>query len=376
MSFNFINIEIPNLGPLIQPIKSNWELALVVTAIILMPAFSYWRKLITEKFIEKKPPNAKDQLIKEIICYNQGKVAEVQYISANLHKFLRVSLADYKENPQEEKKENIAKIVEGLEGYLATEIAKIARKNFNYIQEHYKHRHPVKPRICLKSNYISNQGSEQVEQIFPIARCDMSANTASVGCRLEENTGFHYIKKTGRFFVEGNIPKKCTDPENPYKNPRINLPAAKNYRKNYALAFLNLFLPNITWRVLSFLPDYMSDKKWETCWNRSAGEPRSDEDSYKSTLIIPLTFWNNPELCQDFLTGLDLFEEDNLHNGKARAILGYLCFDHADTNYFNTASDVSMGYIVADMLCLYMAVLSNYTRTSQTYSEAVQLVTE
>ncbi len=90
------------------------------------------------------------------------------------------------------------------------------------------------------------------------------------------------------------------------------------------------------------------------------------ETCYKSTLIIPITFYNNT-LQEEFLSrfGMNNFE---------RTIFGYLCFDHIETEYFNDAMDVDFGYIVADILSLYLVTTLIYTKRSTTYEHANELI--
>ena len=82
---------------------------------------------------------------------------------------------------------------------------------------------------------------------------------------------------------------------------------------------------------------------------------------YKSTLIIPLTLWNN-KLAKLFV------EKFNMKDVE-RTIFGYLCFDHIETYYFYEDFDVNAGYIFADLLSLYLLTYIIYIEQSTTYKK-------
>ena len=51
-----------------------------------------------------------------------------------------------------------------------------------------------------------------------------------------------------------------------------------------------------------------------------------------------------------------------------RMIFGYLCFDHEEAGYFQK-DDVSVGYIIADIISLYAFNRLNYTEYSNTFEK-------
>ena len=52
-----------------------------------------------------------------------------------------------------------------------------------------------------------------------------------------------------------------------------------------------------------------------------------------------------------------------------RTIFGFLCFDHVDENYFDQENDVSVGYVFADLLSMYVFTRLIYMEISKTYSK-------
>ncbi len=57
-----------------------------------------------------------------------------------------------------------------------------------------------------------------------------------------------------------------------------------------------------------------------------------------------------------------------------RLILAYLCIDHVDTNYFVRELDVQMGYVMADMLSIYLFLRWQLTVASETDVSAQELI--
>jgi hypothetical protein len=51
-----------------------------------------------------------------------------------------------------------------------------------------------------------------------------------------------------------------------------------------------------------------------------------------------------------------------------------LCFDHPKENYFDEDKDVSVGYVFADILSLYVFVRLIYTEMSKTYGKVEEFM--
>ena len=72
-----------------------------------------------------------------------------------------------------------------------------------------------------------------------------------------------------------------------------------------------------------------------------------------------MTLWNN-SLSDSFK---DLINISNIE----RSIFGFLCLDHPESGYFQEEKDVNVGYIIADLLSLYLINRLNYTDNSKTF---------
>jgi hypothetical protein len=55
-------------------------------------------------------------------------------------------------------------------------------------------------------------------------------------------------------------------------------------------------------------------------------------------------------------------------------ILGFLCLDHHYSDFFNESDDISIGYILADILSLYLIQQLVCTEYSGTYERARAII--
>ncbi len=152
-----------------------------------------------------------------------------------------------------------------------------------------------------------------------------------------------------------DIPKEAKSGE--YFNPRLIKEAVSNYTPENRIK-----------RCMRTKNKVYIDENWINCWKRAGTEDGQSikphyRTCYKSTLIIPLTLWNN-KLDKRFL------QKFNIKNVN-RTIFGYLCFDHIETDYFNPVVDVDFGYIFADILSLYLLVRFIFVNQSATYNEVM-----
>ena len=179
-------------------------------------------------------------------------------------------------------------------------------------------------------------------------------------CSVHENKGFNHVRENGRYYLCQNIPRETQKGE--YYNPRLLKQAVDNYKPK------NRIVRHMKSRKNNFI-----DEDWLNCWRliESDGGPPVKphyRSCYKSTLIIPITLWNN-KLNKHFLSKFN-FPEVN------RTIFGYLCFDHIETNFFNPVFDVDIGYIFADILSLYLLIRFVFVDQSATYSAVRQYLSE
>lgn len=68
------------------------------------------------------------------------------------------------------------------------------------------------------------------------------------------------------------------------------------------------------------------------------------------------------------------FKIEEIESKNDRAIYGFLCFDNHKSNYFIEDIDVSIGYIFADILSLYLIERLRYTKYSETFNIALKKI--
>lgn len=287
--------------------------------------------------------------LREVICYNQGEYIQYSFLAGECHKTLKDA---FRESPTHI--DTLRQLCGKLEGFLNKQLYYVSLQNFRFLKAYFRDPHDKEPRICIKGNYKKGATDHIVQLIR-----DKKVNYQS-DYPLEDNSGFVFVKNHGRYFKCDDIPKSIVT--DGYRNARIDTNLARAYYEQNAAS-----------ADLSDNHGLHFDESWVKCWAPPQGEgnPPVDPNScYKSTVIIPMTLWNN-KLAPPFLMRLREKQKREI-NTEARTILGYLCFDHVETDYFNDDMDIDVGYIFADILSLYMMTRSIYTELSTTYSKVMQ----
>lgn len=281
-------------------------------------------------------------LIHKAVCFHQGELAQYFCLAAELHKKLRLALED--DNPI---METVRTRHLALTDFLNRNLYRIWDRTqedlHHYFELSQRSKKPI--RCCIKSTEVRDKN----EYIVPVFR-DASVRYDS-SCQVQMNTGFRWIKETGRYFCCPDIPAWAKDRK--YVNPRLNGEGVKLYRS-----------PNFFARIL-----YNDDQEWIKCWKQQGEEtPNVLLDCYKSTLIIPMTLMNN-QIDPEFQRITSIGQVGRTH-------FGFLCFDHQETRFFNERSDVEIGYIFADLLSLYFITRLVFVGLSTTYNKAVGMTAE
>lgn len=287
--------------------------------------------------------------IKDIVCFNQGEIAQYTYLSSVFHKALKECLLKDEKNFQD-----ISLHFRALSDYLNKNLERICKRNFKLLQDYFSDRSLPMPRVCLKVN----EGDEKISDLF---REDSSSYQEAF--YLQDNTGFAYVIEKGRYFLCNNIPLSYIRGE--YKNSRLDDSQVDDYK------FIAL-LGGLIGRKKG------NDRHWAKLWKSRSDDLDQTESlkginrsCYKSTIIIPMTLWNN-DLSEDY----KLIMGNNLGINSfsiERTIFGFLCFDDVVINYF-TKRDVDVGYVVADLLSLYFITYLNYSNWSKTFIKASELL--
>ena len=277
----------------------------------------------------------------KFICYHQGEFIQYAFLAGEYHKSMKI---EFLKNEKDISK--IQKKHDELLEYLNEKLGYIVIRSFEMIQAFFEGRKLKPPRVCIKVNFDPDK--ETVTALFRDQKVKYISD-----CSVNENKGFQYIKENGKYYLCQDIPKEAKAGE--YFNPRLIKEAVSNYSPESRIK------KYIRTKRKNFIDD-----NWVNCWKRtSLDNGQSIEpyyrNCYKSTLIVPLTLWNN-KLDKRFL------EKFNIENVN-RTIFGYLCFDHVETEYFDPVLDVDFGYIFADILSLYLLIRFIFVNQSATYNK-------
>lgn len=309
------------------------------------------QKPITEtaKFIARHHYHSKVQkksenilpLLNNLICYNQGSLIEYSLLAAERHKKIK---DEYRKKLRN--KSLIHSLMEELMSYLNNELFRVSLTNFDYLRQYFSGRHEEKPRICLKGNF-KTQNRDTIISVFR----DKSVNYVS-DCDIEQNSGFYYIYKTGKYYINNNIPESI---QHGYKNPRINNDQVKLYLRHHGSSVSSLIQ-----KKNKNIP-----RSWAECWN-NYNEDKDSSDFYKFTLVIPMTLMT-ANLSAEFKKKIKVETSES-----ERIILGFLCIDHVEADYFVEEVDVPIGYIFSDLLSQYVMTRLIYTEISDTFQKVDQ----
>lgn len=271
------------------------------------------------------------QAIKKAVCFNQGEYLQYTFLTAEKHRTLKDT---FRERPDDFP--TLTRLFQELTDYVNRHFYEDVHENFKLLHAYFHKRGNKMPRICLKGNF-KTPNKEKIVSVFRDRIVSYDSDT-----EIEKNYGFQYIYKTGTYYIENNIPKAVM--EDRYTNPRLDNSLVKELMRK---------------------SDNTPAKLWRDCW---IGDKSDASSCYKSTLIIPMTLWNN-RVDEEFK---ELFNMENVD----RTIFGFLCFDHVDENYFDQEHDVSVGYVFADLLSMYVFTRLTYMEISKTYSAIEKQLSE
>lgn len=262
-------------------------------------------------------------LLRDVVCKNQGMLSEYWYQSAELHKELRIAFTPPRKNRSE-----IKELASNLVKELNANLFKATKANFNLLHEVFEGRDKIQPRICIKG-YFKTEKEGQIITVF-------RDRVASDHHKTPEgsNTGFDYVVENGTYYLCNDLPKAAF--QGRYINPRLNVKKIENKTNRWA---------------------GLGRQNWDLYWL-----DQTKDSHYKSTLIIPMTFWNN-HFESNFIRALDVFP-----NSK-RTIFGFLCLDHVRSNFFNEELDVSVGYMYADFISMYLFARAVFIEISKTFEK-------
>ena len=285
-------------------------------------------------------------VINDCICELQAGLAQYYIMSAVKHMKL-------KEAVNGDDVEGIVSSFSDLDEYLWDSLKEALEISHKYIKKYFSDRSRFPPRITIKAPY----GESQIVDLY---RKDKSPFSEFL---VDENSAFKYIKDTGMYYICNDIPLAVS--EEKYKNKRIN---GQMVRNNYSQPGM------IKKGYMKVIGQPEVDAAWESCWDTGSPDNRPHTEScYKSTLVVPMTLIN-ASLRREFLNymfdGEEILQKDDEYK---KLMFGFLCVDHRHTGYFNHESDVRIGYIIADLLSLFLVTRVMCTTKSRTYQYAKEI---
>jgi MarR family protein len=287
---------------------------------------------------ELDPTAAPAKQINNIVCYHQGRFIQYMYMAAEKHKKLKNELDNGCDVAQVN--EDARDLIE----FINSEFYQATHTTFSMLKEYFLCSRSSAPRVCLKGGF-PDEASDKVRAIFRDGVVDYDSSTEA-----KNNTGYLQVIATGRYYLQNNIPDAFA--RNEYVNPRLD-----GHRLSAGAG----------------TGGGLYEPSWDELWNDYSPEKAGDASFYKSTLIVPLTFWNNslsPEFKRAVASKGDVFGSTG---GIGKTIFGFLCFDHRHVDYFVEA-DISVGYVAADLLSMYIFTRRMYTDMSESFQRVREIL--
>jgi hypothetical protein len=283
----------------------------------------------------------------QVMSYNQSEFINYGFKAYKRHTKLKELFDDLsQEESSSDKKENLKAGLSELEDYINNSLKEICKSNFRYAISFFKERKlGDKTRICIKAVY-----NGKIHTIFRSKPHPYSK--LFTGFPIESNTAFNSICSGQDHYICNDIPKLIND---------------GIYKKSY-------------YRNCKPFRNQKSDKpdiEWRRCWvySPTGDEGSSDrelyannETCYKSTLVVPLILTNR---VGDEI--LDYLEQESHSNGT---MLGFLCFDHQNINFFNEETDIYLAKFFADIISIYFFQNMAFGNCSSFFQNAKLLLSE
>jgi len=281
------------------------------------------------------------KLFNDFICFNQGELAQFNFLAGEFHKPLKDELRKEVINT-----EVLRNHFENLTEKISKLTAEAFNSNCQTIEQYFIDRSKNPPRFCVKANKDG--------RVFDIFR--PNPEYFSLTYSYKDNTGCESVVDTGKYYICNNVPKAIQNEE--YNNPRIDCIKVRRRIRDDGT--------------------FENENDWYDCWQSNSSSETNEikrphkSSCYKSTLIIPITLLRN-KLDDSFRSH---FRIPKLNNQMeiSRAIYGFFCIDHVEPNYFNEDLDVKAGYIFADIMSLYIITGLMFTEYSGSYNRVKEMI--
>lgn len=270
--------------------------------------------------------------LRSFICFNQKQAIKYEYVISERHKNLRIAF----ENKVDDKE--LEELFDSLiiDSYL--EIVKIYNSNKPLIEDLFKEliKDDEPPRITVKTI----QDNQEVLNIY------RSSNPANFNLtKIKDNTGFKELLENNLYsYINNDISQSFIDGE--YYNPRLDY-NLKEELKNKEI-------------------------EWKDCWKLEDEDKElgiETPEYYTSTLILPMSIRSDNDDKNEDSTFFNKFFKKINGQEDSRTVWGFLCFDHEKKDYFKNDEFINIGYIIADILSLYLMYYYNHVSGSITFQK-------
>lgn len=283
--------------------------------------------------------------IRQIVCYNQGEIIQYQFLASEYHRELKEFLRSRNLPLDDDSIDRLSYLRKKLENFLNEFMASVVLRNFSYLDLYFKDR----PKEILPHYSLFMPCDDTGTEVVGLFRWPQQPQLAPKPLTrklVKENTGFFEVVRRGEAYVSNNLPEEVYSGN--YINRRICQDKVEIYRSHPTFHAL--------------------DENWESVWEGYDREASTPSRCYRSTMIIPITMINN-DIYSDFI---ERFRIKNLD----RLIFGYLCFDHTSSEYFEECNDVEIGYVVADLLSLFVVYRYVFSRLSRAFKQSLALASQ
>jgi hypothetical protein len=268
--------------------------------------------------------------LREFICLNQKELIKYEYIVSQNHKDLRKYL-----EREIIDKEKLDQLIQNLIDVAYQDLIRILKKNTVLINQLFKSIGISKnPRITIKT---LEDGS-----VLDLFRSHTKASLKT--SEIDSNTGFSKIMSSSKImsFLSNDLEQDFIN--NEYKNPRLD-ESLREKLENGSIS-------------------------WEKCWKPIIYDNTEKTYCYRSTLIIPMAIRISESDNKLFI---NKFSTESTNSENIRTVWGFLCFDYDDKNIFLDKEDdiKDIGYIIADILSLYLMFFYDHISGSDTFNKAL-----
>jgi hypothetical protein len=300
-------------------------------------------------------------LLRDLICKNQINLLQYIFLANEKHEELKYilkltnpasnSLNDLQDYSAEEIDLIRQKYID-LEEHFYKGLTKSANDIFECLYKYFRGRSRAVPRLCIK---VLEGG--KIKTLFRNTTVNYQDDEEEFLLNSLDTGISEIIEKNKKHYLCNDIPTAVINKQ--YENPRIHKDIAKNYKR-----------PTFLEKIFGRTKD-KSDKKWVECWVGS-DDDENLENYYKSTLILPMSFARE-QLSEEFLK---YFQETAEPEIEKSIICGFFCLDHVETFFFDEQPDVSIAYICADILSIYLMYQLVCTQYSRFTGIAIRIMGE